>query len=141
MSNQEAVNITKEQLNAFMDKDWEKWSSVCAEDCVYDEIPTHSRIEGRENVLAAMKGWTTAFPDVKGSYDNVTIDGNKATFQITWRGKHTGPLQTPEGDIPATGKNIEIRACIISEVENGKVKVFQNYFDMMTMMSQLGINN
>ena len=141
MSNEEIIKVTKEQLDAFMDKDWDKWSSVSAEDCTYDEIATQNKYEGRENVLAAMKGWTTAFPDVKGSYDTISIDGNRTTLQMTWTGKHTGPLHTPDGEIPATGKEIQLKSCMITEVEDGKVKAFQNYFDMMTMLTQLGLTN
>ena len=115
--------------------------SLSAENCVYDEVATHREETGRDNVLVAMKGWANAFPDVQGTFDNIAIDGNKTTTQVTWRGKHTGPLQTADGDIAPTGKDIEIRACQVAEIEEGKVKTIQNYLDMMTMMTQLGLAN
>ena len=86
-----------------------------------------------------MKAWKGAFPDVKGVINHATTDGTFTTLQITWVGKHTGPLQTPNGDIPATGKEIKIRGCYIGQIENGKIKKADNYFDMMTMMTQLGL--
>ena len=45
------ADIVREQINAFNEQNWEKWSSVSAEDCIYEEIPTHKKIEGRENVI------------------------------------------------------------------------------------------
>jgi predicted ester cyclase len=48
-------------------------------------------------------------------------------------------MQTPDGEIPATGNSIEMRACVLFEVEDDKVKSIRQYFDMMTMMQQLGL--
>ena len=141
MINEEAAKVTREQLHAFNEKDWEQWLDVSAEDCVYDEIATHSKLTGRDNVLVAMKAWANAFPNVQGAIDHLSTDGNKTTTQLTWKGKHTGPLHTPAGEIPPTGKEIEIRACQVTEIEDGKVKTMENYFDMMTMMNQLGLTN
>jgi len=138
---QEAIEVTKEQLNAFNEKNWDKWLSLSAEDCYYDEVATHSKLTGRDNVLVAMKGWANAFPNVEGTCEHISADGNKTTIQITWKGKHTGPLHTPDGEIAPTGKDIEIRACQVAEIEDGKIKTIQNYFDMMTMMTQLGLAN
>jgi len=141
MSNVDAINVTKEQINAFNDENWDKWLSLTAENCVYDEIATQNKIEGREGIVEAMKAWKSAFPNVKGVIDHATTDGTHATLQVTWIGKHTGPLQTPNGAIPATGKEIKIRGCYIGKIQDGKVKKCDNYFDMMTMMTQLGLTN
>jgi steroid delta-isomerase-like uncharacterized protein len=141
MSNEDAINVTRDQIHAFNEQNWEKWSSVTIEDCVYDEVATHKITKGRENVIEVMKAWKSAFPDVKGTIENITSDGVSTTTRVTWYGKHTGPLQTPNGDIPPTGKEIEIRSCYLAEVKNGKITKFENYFDMMTMMTQLGLAN
>ena len=55
------------------------------------------------------------------------------------RGTHTGPMQTPDGVIPATGKSVEIRTCRVIEIEDDKVKSIREYYDQMTMMQQLGL--
>lgn len=141
MSNNDAINVTKDQIEAFNDKNWDKWLSLTADNCVYDEVATQNKIEGSEKIVEIMKAWKEAFPNVKGVINHATTDGKHATLQVTWIGKHTGPLQTPNGNIPPTGKEIQIRGCYIGEIENGKVKKFDNYFDMMTMMTQLGLAN
>ena len=41
--------------------------------------------------------------------------------------------------LTATGKKIELPACQIIEIADGKVKSMRQYFDMATMMQQLGI--
>ena len=47
-------------------------------------------------------------------------------------------MQGPDGEIPATGKSMEMRSCYVIEMEGDKAKVMKNYFDIGTMMAQLG---
>jgi predicted ester cyclase len=51
---------------------------------------------------------------------------------------HSGPLQTAKGTIAPTGRRIEIRACMVSEIADDRVSVNRHYFDMATLMQQLG---
>jgi len=55
------------------------------------------------------------------------------------RGTRTGPMQTPAGVIPATGKSVEIRTCRIIEIKGDKVKSMCQYYDLMTMRQQLSL--
>ena len=57
---------------------------------------------------------------------------------MTWRAKQTGPLQLPGKDLAATGNQIEVRACEVIEVSGGKVKALSHYFDLATLLRQLG---
>jgi hypothetical protein len=57
---------------------------------------------------------------------------------VVWKGTHTGPLQTATGTIPPSNKRIELPACQIIKVEGGKVKSFTQYFDMATLLTQIG---
>ena len=43
-------------------------------------------------------------------------------LEVTWKGTHTGLLQTPKGSVPGTGKPMEIRACIVSELAGDKAR-------------------
>jgi hypothetical protein len=43
------------------------------------------------------------------------------------------------GTIAATGKGIEIRSCIVVEMAGDKMKVERQYFDMATMLRQIGV--
>jgi hypothetical protein len=64
-----------------------------------------------------------------------------ALIEVVWKGVHTGPLQTPSGTIPASNKPIEIPACQVVKVEGGKITSFSHYFDMLTMLTQIGAMN
>ncbi len=62
-----------------------------------------------------------------------------AVFGLTWRGTHTGPIAGPDGEIPASGKSFETRGCQVIEMDGDRAKVIRHYFDIGTMMSQLGL--
>jgi predicted ester cyclase len=49
------------------------------------------------------------FPDGKITDHEVLVSGNKAAIRFTLRGTHKGPLPTPEGAIPATGRSVTIQ--------------------------------
>jgi predicted ester cyclase len=78
--------------------------------------------------------------DDPGSRNHAHVSGVTVIFELTWRGTHTGVLQTAAGEIPATGKRIEIRACQFIEVAFDKARNIRHYFDMATMLAQLGVH-
>ena len=90
-------------------------------------------------MITAWKGWAEAMPDSHGTIESVHVSGNTVILELTWRGTHTGPLHTPGGDVPATGNTMEVRSCFIADVSDGKTRMMRHYFDMATMLAQLGI--
>jgi len=139
MADKSVLDVAKSQIIAYNDKQWEAASEALAADVVYDEVGTQRKIKGVADVLSAWKGWAKALPDSKASFDKETVSGNTAVIEITWRGTHNGPLQMPGKELAATGKKIEVRACQVVEVSGGKVQTVRHYFDMATMLRQLGV--
>jgi steroid delta-isomerase-like uncharacterized protein len=133
------ADIAKAPIVAFNAKNWAATEKAIASDATYEEVATGRRATGAAEVLEVWKSWATAFPDVKGSFDSVHVDGETVVLEITWRGTHTAPLRTDKGEIPATGRRTETHACQIVEVANGTVQHVRQYFDMATMMEQLGL--
>ena len=78
-------------------------------------------------------------PDVKGTVTNAVATGNTVVLEVTWQGTHTGPLQSPTGTIPATGRQQTTRASWVQNFDGGKIKESRHYFDMLSFMQQLGL--
>ena len=132
------IEIVKASITAYNDKDWSKAKEALAADAVYDEKGTHRRIQGDANIIDAFQGWANAFPDSKATFVSEFGSGDTAVLELVWKGVHTGPLQTPTGTIPASNKPIEMPACQVVQVEGGKIKSASHYFDMLTMLTQIG---
>ena len=136
---QQLIEIAKAPFVAYNDKNFDKIPSLLTSNVVYEEIATSRKAQGSDQVITLWRGWATALPDSKCTFDNVIVSGDTAVLELTWRGTHTGPLQTPNGTIAATNRRIEVRACNVVQVEGEKVKSQRHYFDMATLLQQLGI--
>jgi steroid delta-isomerase-like uncharacterized protein len=132
------IDIAKAAVIAYNEKDWSKGKDILAANAVYDEKGTHRRIQGAGEIIEAWQGWAKAFPDSKATFVREFASGDTVVLELVWKGIHTGPLQTPTGTIPPSNKPIEMPACQVVQVEGGKVKSASHYFDMLTMLTQIG---
>jgi len=139
MSQRSLIDIAKGPNNAYDRKDWEAAKASVVPGVLYEEIATHRSVKGADQFVAVLQGWAKAFPDSKATYHNAIASGTTVVLELTWNGTHAGPLQMPDGNIPATGKPIKVAACMVVETGDGKVKSMRHYFDMATLMQQLGI--
>ena len=138
MTEQEILSAAKAQIAAFNDADWDLWRTLVAPNCVTQEIGTQRRIVGHDENIESMQGWRSAFPDVKGTVQNAYASGDTVVLEITWTGTHDGPLQGPDVVIPASGRYQETDAVFIAEFADGLIVNARHYFDMMTLLKQIG---
>jgi hypothetical protein len=78
--------------------------------------------------LKVTAGLTTAFPDIQFDIQRVSVDGDRATVDVIWRGTNTGSLSLPipgMSTIPATGKKVSVKDSYILTVKGDKVSHFQ----------------
>jgi len=138
MTNQDAAGVAHGWLDAFNSSDWEKAKAHLSSDSVYEEYGTQRHLEGSEAIIQLYQAWKTAMPDVKGKLANTYTSGNKVALELTWEGTHTGPLVTPGGTIPASGKHQETRAAMVFTFQGDRIKESHQYFDLMTLLRQIG---
>jgi steroid delta-isomerase-like uncharacterized protein len=134
------VDVAKASVNAYNEKNWEKVRATLTPDCVYEEIATNRKAHGVNDTIALWQGWAKAMPDSKATFDNQIVKDNTVVLEITWRGTHSGPLQTPRGEIAPTGRRFELRACQIVNVSGERANTVRHYFDMNTLFQQLNIS-
>jgi steroid delta-isomerase-like uncharacterized protein len=132
------IESAKAATIAYNEKNWDKARAVLVEKGIYDEKATGRRLQGVNQIIEAWQGWAKAIPDSKATFVAEYAIGDTAILEVIWKGIHTGPLQTPTGTIPASNKRIEIPACQVVKVEGGKVQSFTHYFDMLTLLTQIG---
>lgn len=135
---QSLIDAAKAPIIAYNQKDWETVRAAVSPGFVYDEVGTGRRVAGIEQVLEMWKGWAAAIPDSRATFHRTFVSGNTVVVEVTWTGRHTGPLQTAGGTMAPTGRPIELRACQVTEVEGSKATVMRHYFDMTTLLQQLG---
>jgi steroid delta-isomerase-like uncharacterized protein len=132
------IETAKDATIAYNDKNWDKVKAVFAENGVYDEKATSRRMQGVAKILEVWQDWAKAIPDSKATFVSEYASGDTAIIEVVWKGVHVGALQTATGTVPPSNKRIEIPACQVIKVEGGKVKSFTHYFDMVTLLTQIG---
>ncbi|MBI5576303.1 MAG: ester cyclase [Deltaproteobacteria bacterium] len=139
MPQQSLIDAAKAPVIAFGEKNWNALMTCVTAGVLYDEVPTQRKTRGIEHLLECWMGWSNAFPDAKATFHSPHVSGSTVVLEVTWHGTHRGPLETPGGRIPATGRPVEVPACLIVEIEEGKAKSLRHYFDMATLLQQIGI--
>jgi steroid delta-isomerase-like uncharacterized protein len=132
-----AIEVANRLLEAFNVGDWDAFRAAIADDVVYVESGTGRRIEGAEAYLALCQGWRRAIPDVRGTVLR-SLDGDGLVAQeVTWVGTHDGPLPTPTGDIPPTGRPLTVDATLWVETRGDAVAEVHHHLDVMALMAQI----
>jgi steroid delta-isomerase-like uncharacterized protein len=132
------VKIAREQVDAFNNGNWELVLAGLTPDARYDELGTQRKMEDPQKIVEVFKGWKAAFPDAVGTVTSAIASGNTVALEVTWTGTHTGPLETAEGTIPASGKRQETPAGLFYTFEGDKIKESRHYFDSLTLLKQIG---
>ena len=91
--------------------------------------------KGPDAGIALAEMYVRAFPDLRSDIVNIKEAGDTAIVEFVASGTHKGELM----GIAATGKPIKIRCCLVMETRDGKSYREREYFDNLTMMTQLGV--
>lgn len=125
-------------IAAFNAGDWPQVRAPLAPNLVYEETGTQRRTQSADEYLHLLQGWKQAFPDAEGTLRNVVSGGNTVVHEITWTGTHTGPMLTPGGTLPASGKSIKVQASSWYTFQGDTIKEIHHHLDVLSMLQQLG---
>lgn len=127
-------------LEAFNNQDWDVTRQHASENLAYNEMATGRKTDTVGAWIENSKGWRGAFSNATGTIVSRVEVGNQVFEEIVWTGTHDGNLMSPDGSvIPATHKSMTTPACMVNTFEDGKLVAVNHYFDMMSMMAQLGL--
>jgi steroid delta-isomerase-like uncharacterized protein len=134
------LDIIKKHLAAFSSANWAEFRATLAPDVIYEEVPSLERVVGVEKFVTSAQRWKTAFPDLKATLARSYTVGERVIVELEWEGTQTGPLEGTFGMVPATRRRGRYNALIMFTVKQGKITESRNYFDVLTILSQLGVS-
>ena len=135
---QRLIDLATQHVATFVAHDWAAYKRQLTPDAVYVEPGTGRTVKGDDAYIEAVRGWVEAFPDMACTVESALGSGDRVVLELTWAGTQTGPLVGPLGTIPPTGKYGTVGAVQIVRFENGKVKELHHYFDLMTILRNIG---
>ena len=102
-------------------------------------VTPDGQARGRKQILDWLRGYWEAFPDARNEIVRSISTGALVAAEGRMTGTHTGTLRTPDGDVPPTGKRVEIRWMAMYETAGDEIVSEHSYFDQIEFMTQLGL--
>ena len=133
----EARELAEKHVSSFNERAWSQANELYAPDLVMIEPAGTTR--GIEPFLELERGFVTALPDSRMEVTAIIESGNRVVVEGAYSGTHTGPLGTPQGEVPPTGRKLMLPLCDVIEVAAGRITQIHAYYDQMTIAAQLGL--
>jgi steroid delta-isomerase-like uncharacterized protein len=139
MSAQENARLARELYDAFGRMDFDRCLAMATDDVEVLLVPADQTFTGKEGLRQFMQVWKTATPDGVVTVVNQIASDDGVVNECTYHATHTGPLMSPAGEIPASGKTLDLRFCEVWTVRGGKLASIHNYQDFATLLRQIGV--
>jgi predicted ester cyclase len=134
----QALDVIKRFYERYNENDFDGATALFKPDVrAFD--PTVGEMVGIEAWRDYNATFKRAVPDGRLELDSSVEEGDRVVIQGRYTGTHTGPLASPEGDIPPTGKTIDLHFADCFTIEDGLVAEHRVYFDQMELLGQLGL--
>lgn len=138
--------ITEEEAKAIHDRYLEARNTVnldlldevYAKDVVVRDPSYPEDLVGLDALKEYYSNNHKSFPDFHMAINEMLVKGDKTVVVWTLSGTNTGPLHTPFGDMPATGKKVQFAGVAIDRFDEGKIVEEWVYFDVFDLLQQLG---
>jgi len=138
--------ITEEEVKSISERYLKVWNEGNLD--LIDEFhaPGYVRhyVDVYEDIVGidAYKKWVTdirtSFPDFTIAMEETVFMKDKIVVKGSATGTNTGPLRTPMGELPPTGKTIRFRLADIIQVVDGKITEEWIYYNQAPVLLQLG---
>lgn len=118
------VKIIQDFINAWTRLDVDELVSYFAEDGIYYNMPAEP-VQGHDNLKNFIGGFTANWTTTEWDTLNILGEGDVVFAERLDR--------TRAGDV-----KVDLPCCGVFEMENGKIKVWRDYFDMATFTKPFG---
>ena len=100
---------------------------------------TYRGPDGPTGLGKTVEVYANAFPDMHRELYRVFSIDDVIVVELALQGTHKGPLPTPMGILPPTGKRMDAPCCDVFRLVNGKIQSFDCYPSGTVIFAQLGV--
>ncbi len=127
--------VLEDWIRHWSSHDMDRLLPLFTDDVVYEDVTMGAGNHGKNELRAFGEGFFTAFPDVTFELTSRFATGSQGGVEWVMRGTHRGDMP----GMPATNKHAEVRGASIFEFAGDKIRRCSDYWDMATMLKQLGL--
>jgi hypothetical protein len=130
------IEIFREAHHAFNRRDFESVAARMVDGFTYRDNARGMTYEGRDGFTQFMRIWVSAFSNAEVCEPTYIDGGDVVVAQFRGRGVNDGGM----GPFRATGRAMDLPMCeLLWFDESGRILSGAIYYDVMTMLTQLGI--
>jgi predicted ester cyclase len=129
--------VARRALALLDERRMDEWEATMAPDASFSAPGIALR--GRAPIRQFVEGFQQAFPDIQHRIDRILVSGDTLIVEGRFTGTHSGVLRTPGGDVPPTGRRLEVPEVQLVSVVDGLAASLRTYFDRLEMLTQLGL--
>lgn len=133
------ADLIRTIFDGFNARDLDRVAAICADDFVLEDLPAGVTLRGPEGMRGWLQNWITAAPDSHADVRLIFGEGEHVATEHVGTATHTGPLQTPNGELPATGNRLEVWFSENYVVRDGKLVSMRVFYDSAGVLRQLGL--
>ena len=127
-------------VRRFIDECWNHGklnavSELVAEKCRFHDPVFPSLTSGADNMRNHIESCRRGFPDLKFRIDDTIAERNEVVLHWTATGTHSGPFL----GMQPTHRKATVSGTSIFRIEGNKIAEEWAYWNLMTMMEQLGV--
>jgi steroid delta-isomerase-like uncharacterized protein len=123
--------VTQAWVAAWNSHDPNAVAALFTADALYEDVPTGAVSHGTAEIRAFAQFFFTAVPDLKVEPVNSDLKGGHGTIEWVFSGTDKG--------IYKTGKPFAVRGVTVLDVAGEKIARNVDYWDLATLMRQVGL--
>ncbi len=139
MAVEENKAVVRVIFDGFNARDLDRVASRCADDFVLEDLPAGLTLRGPEGMRQWLQTWVDAAPDAHARLERIFGEGDWVATEHHGTATHTGPLRTPGGEIPPTGRTLDLWFSENYQLRDGKLVRMRVYYDGAAVLRQLGL--
>ena len=114
--------------------DADRFVALFADDGYFLDVSSGQRWVGRD-VREPVTGLISAYPDMHRELVEIySTSHDVVVVELKLQGTHKGDLPLPGGVLRATGKTFDVPCCDVWRLEEGKVKSFHCYNNLVALL-------
>lgn len=125
-----------EYLDAWNSHDAERVASFMADGAIYEDVALGQRMTGHDEIVAFVNNASADF-STDFRFETITAMSTDDWYALEWTMSGTHDRETP--GLGMTNKSFSIRGASVGTLENGKIKLNRDYWNMADFLIQVGI--
>ena len=132
-------HLLEQAIKGLNARDWDAYGAMFTEDVAVYSPGSQEPSIGRAARVQWVVDLITAFPDGVVEVTSYFGEGGRMCAEFAFSGTHTGPLKTPDGEVPPTGARVTFPYAIAYRYKGDLATEVHEYYDQLELLMPLGL--